>query len=123
MSIETPKTLIWRRKLWEWNTAWLGLGLALASALCLTDGMKNLFGKPRPDLLSRCIPDVANLEKYVVGGYGGKVPEGMVLVSWEICTQTDLSILKDGFVSFPSGHSSCMNLEASWSNSPWLTLR
>lgn len=43
----TPKSLIWRRKLWEWHAGWLGLGLALASAFLITDGMKNLFGKPR----------------------------------------------------------------------------
>jgi hypothetical protein len=43
----TPKTLIWKRKLWEWHVGWLGLGLALASAFLITNGMKNLFGKPR----------------------------------------------------------------------------
>ena len=43
----TPKALIWRRKLWELHTGWLGLGLSLAAAFLITDGMKNLFGKPR----------------------------------------------------------------------------
>ena len=43
----TPKSLIWRRKLWEWHTGWLGLGLSLAAAFFITNGMKNLFGKPR----------------------------------------------------------------------------
>jgi hypothetical protein len=46
----TPKTLIWKRKLWEWHAGWLGLGLALASAFLITNGMKNLFGKPRVSL-------------------------------------------------------------------------
>jgi hypothetical protein len=65
----TPKALIWRRKLWEWHTGWLGLGLSLAAAFLITNGMKNLFGKPRPDLLSRCNPDLLNIGKYAVGGF------------------------------------------------------
>jgi hypothetical protein len=47
VSKSTPKALIWRRKLWELHTGWLGLGLSLAAAFLVTDGMKNLFGKPR----------------------------------------------------------------------------
>lgn len=42
-----PKGLIWRRKLWELHTGWLGLGLSLVTAFLITNGMKNLFGKPR----------------------------------------------------------------------------
>ncbi|KAI9876621.1 MAG: hypothetical protein M1830_006085 [Pleopsidium flavum] len=112
-----PKSLIWRRKLWEWNTGWMGLGLALASAFLLTDGMKYLFGKPRPDLLSRCNPDLKNIQNYAVGGYGDQINEGILLVSWHICRQTDMSILNDGFASFPSGHSSF-----SWAGLIYLTL-
>jgi membrane-associated phospholipid phosphatase len=93
-----PKALVWRRKLWEWHTGWLGLSLSLAAAFLITDGMKNLFGKPRPDLLSRCNPDLANVPRYAV--------EGFNLVTAAICQQTDLSLLNDGFRSFPSGHSS-----------------
>ncbi|MCJ1382623.1 hypothetical protein MMC17_005736 [Xylographa soralifera] len=115
-SREMPTSLIWRRKLWEWNTAWMGLGLALAAAFMITDGMKNLFGKPRPDLLARCNPDMANLQKYVVGGFGTATSGGL-LVSWQICRQTNLSILNDGFASFPSGHSSF-----SWAGLTYLSL-
>ncbi|MCJ1400723.1 hypothetical protein MMC11_003931 [Xylographa trunciseda] len=111
-----PASLIWRRKLWEWNTAWMGLGLALATAFMITDGMKNLFGKPRPDLLARCNPDVANLQNYIVGGFGTATSGGL-LVSWQICKQTNLSILNDGFASFPSGHSSF-----SWAGLTYLSL-
>jgi membrane-associated phospholipid phosphatase len=100
----TPKALIWRRKLWEWHTGWLGLGLSLASAFLVTNGMKNLFGKPRPDLLSRCNPDVQNLAKYALGSVPNTL--GFNVVSAAICQQTDKSLLNDGFRSFPSGHSS-----------------
>ncbi|MCJ1475992.1 hypothetical protein MMC13_004656 [Lambiella insularis] len=109
-------SLFWRRKLWEWNTAWMGLGLALATSVLLVDAMKNLFGKPRPDLLARCDPDMANLQDFVVGGFGTATSGGL-LVSWQICRQTDLSILNDGFASFPSGHSSF-----SWAGLTYLSL-
>ncbi|CAO1604914.1 hypothetical protein XANCAGTX0491_008454 [Xanthoria calcicola] len=94
-----------RRKLWEWNTGWLGLALSLALSFVLTQGMKNLFGKPRPDLLSRCDPDYENQAEYALGGYP-QVLNGLYLVSSTICRQTDKGMLNDGFSSFPSGHSS-----------------
>ena len=80
-------------------------------------GMKNLFGKPRPDLLDRCKPDLANVAAHVVGGFGQDISERWTLVSASICTQTDQSVLKDGFRSFPSGHSSF-----SWSGLLYLSL-
>ncbi|OTB03077.1 hypothetical protein M426DRAFT_61120 [Hypoxylon sp. CI-4A] len=108
----TPKSLIWKRKLWELHTGWLGLALSLISAWIITQGMKNLFGKPRPDLLSRCQPDFANVMKYVVGfntpsddgTFSG--PYNGQLVSGDICKNPDKDLLDDGFRSYPSGHSS-----------------
>ncbi|KAF2460887.1 PAP2 superfamily-domain-containing protein [Lineolata rhizophorae] len=104
----TPKLLIWRRKFWEWNTGWMGLGLSLASAFFITESLKNLFGKPRPDMLSRCNPSLDRLNdpNIVVGGYGQDISNRWVLVTREICLQTDRQFLNDGFRSFPSGHSS-----------------
>ncbi|KAH8599046.1 PAP2 superfamily-domain-containing protein [Bisporella sp. PMI_857] len=105
-----PKSLIWQRKLWEWHTGWLGLALSLGSAFLITQGMKNLFGKPRPDLLSRCQPDLANINDYIIGGFPGIQSQpgvnGLYLVSAAICKNTDKDILDDGFRSYPSGHAS-----------------
>ena len=101
-----------KRKLWEWNAAWLGLGLSLAVAFFITDGTKNLVGKPRPDLLARCNPDLSLLLSSAVGGVGSQMDEGTNLVSWTIC-QNPGSSLDDGFRSFPSGHSSCKLLPES----------
>ncbi|KAF7548379.1 hypothetical protein G7Z17_g7098 [Cylindrodendrum hubeiense] len=101
----TPKALVWKRKLWELHVGWLGLALALVSAWFFTESMKNIFGKPRPDLLDRCNPDLENVEKYIVGGLSWGNMTGQ-LVSAKICRQTDKSILNDGFRSYPSGHSS-----------------
>ncbi|KAF4974880.1 hypothetical protein FDECE_18622, partial [Fusarium decemcellulare] len=64
----TPKSLIWQRKLWELHVGLLGLVLSLSLSWFFTSSMKNLFGKPRPDLLARCEPDWDNLKKYIVGG-------------------------------------------------------
>ena len=103
----TPQALIWKRKLWELHMGWLGLGLSIIATWIITNGMKNLFGKPRPDLLARCKPDVANFAKFVVGGIVN-ITSGSdgLLVSADICTETDHEMLDDGFRSYPSGHAS-----------------
>lgn len=103
----TPKSLVWRTKLWEWNTAWMGLALALATTFFFTNGLKDLIGRPRPDLLSRCNLDPATVQQYALGGEGSQLPLWNLLVSSTACRQPDTSILNDGFASFPSGHSSC----------------
>lgn len=102
---ETSKSLIWRRKVWEWNTAWMGLGVALAGAFVVTEGMKDIYGKPRPDLLARCNPDLENVAAFLVGGLSKGLPNAPIVVTAGIC-QTTGSTLNDGFASFPSGHSS-----------------
>lgn len=103
----TPRAAVLKSKLWEWNTGWLGLALALASVFFFTEGMKNLYGKPRPDLLSRCDPDLTTQDPNVLVGFEGDVRNAIRLVSSTICRQNDKSKLDDGFSSFPSGHSSC----------------
>jgi membrane-associated phospholipid phosphatase len=87
--------------------SWVGLGLSLATVFLFTEGMKNLFGKPRPDLLSRCDADLTKIVTSTVGGVGNRVSQGIVLVSSAICRQRDSQVLNDGFKSFPSGHASC----------------
>ncbi|KIW17734.1 hypothetical protein PV08_04929 [Exophiala spinifera] len=82
-------------RLWELNCGWLGLLLAQGAAFVITGSLKNLCGKPRPDLVDRCQPRA---------GSADGVPYG--LVTRAICTQTDSAIMQDGFRSFPSGHSS-----------------
>lgn len=86
----------------------MGLALSLATAFMITQGMKNLFGKPRPDLLSRCRPDLDRIQDFAITNVvGDSFNPNWVLVTADICTNTDDDILKDGFKSFPSGHSSC----------------
>ncbi|KAK5134414.1 hypothetical protein LTR08_006461 [Meristemomyces frigidus] len=117
VSRKFSRSEIIRIKLWELHGGIIGLALAVATAFFITQGSKNLFGKPRPDLLDRCQPDLANIAAHVVGGYGQDISARWTLVSASICTQRDASILNDGFRSFPSGHSSF-----SWSGLLYLTL-
>ena len=107
LSRGAPRARILRQCLWEWNAAWLGLGLALALTFFFTEGLKDLIGKPRPDLLSRCDLDPATVAQFALGGEGTQLPLYNVLISSTACRQTDSSKLDDGFASFPSGHSSC----------------
>ncbi|KAK5958885.1 hypothetical protein OHC33_000729 [Knufia fluminis] len=116
----TPKSLIWRRKIWEWNTAWMGLGLALALTFMITEGLKDLAGKPRPYAIGVCNPDLSAIDRYRVGGLGqnfdlsGATP---ILVSSDICQERDPGTLREIFASWPSGHSSF-----SWAGLLYLSL-
>ncbi|KAK0654750.1 phosphatidic acid phosphatase type 2/haloperoxidase [Cercophora newfieldiana] len=96
---------VWKLKLWEVHVGWMGLALSLISTWIITNGLKNMFGKPRPDMLGRCRPDYANLERYLMGERSpGR--DDYLLVSADICTNPDKGTLDDAFRAFPSGHSS-----------------
>lgn len=101
----TPKSLIWKRKLWELHVGWLGFALSIASTWFITNSTKNLLGKPRPDLLSRCNPDLENWTNFIVGGLNVGTGYNR-LVSIDICQGVEGRDLADGFRSYPSGHSS-----------------
>jgi len=114
------------------NLTLLGLLTSLAVTLLLTETLKNIVGKQRPDFWGRCGGVVTNPEmvaKYTVDTHG---PAGVRMVTWEICRSywspqdQDLDIgdkieqaagdvggkhmtraeLRDGWRSFPSGHAS-----------------
>ena len=97
----------WTEKLWDANLSLLGIGLAIASTITVTNSFKNLVGRPRPgshppnstnlDFLDRCQPltSAAN-------------PSVFTLSNSSVCTRT--TFLKDGYRSFPSGHSSSIPL-------------
>jgi diacylglycerol diphosphate phosphatase/phosphatidate phosphatase len=82
------------RSFWDFHNSSLGLTLALALTGSITQVIKVTVGRPRPDLLDRCQPPP-----------GLNDPEYRLFDS-SICTQTDTYIMRDGFRSFPSGHSS-----------------
>lgn len=85
-----------KERLWELNCGLLGLALSQGLAFVITGALKNATGKPRPDLIARCRPVDGSVDSPVFG-----------LSNSTICRPESHAILKDGFRSFPSGHSSC----------------
>lgn len=111
---------LWKRKIWEWHSAWLGLALASLSAIAITNGLKPLAGKPRPHLLDVCDPDLSPeaIERWRVGGLGTDLASAVpIIVTWHICRNTDAGEIRNAFASFPSGHAS-----TSWSGLLYLSL-
>ncbi|KAJ5758506.1 hypothetical protein N7520_005662 [Penicillium odoratum] len=70
----------------------LGLLVSLILGTFLTDIIKNVVGRPRPDLLARCKPARGTADN--------------VLLTWTVCTEPNQALLFEGWRSFPSGHSS-----------------
>lgn len=71
----------------------VGLVLSLNITALVTNYLKNWFGRPRPDFLSRCIPKEGT-------------PKDVLVFAKDVCTTDNLERLYDGFRSCPSGHSS-----------------
>jgi len=86
--------LITIRSFWDLHNSSLGLILGLSITGAFTQVVKISVGRPRPDIIDRCQPPV------------GLVDPPFSLTSSAVCTQTDVAILRDGFRSFFSGHSS-----------------
>ncbi|PWZ02492.1 acid phosphatase/Vanadium-dependent haloperoxidase [Testicularia cyperi] len=95
------------RSVWDLHNGLLGFVLANALTVTITTIIKVTVGRPRPDLIDRCQPMAGSIN---ASPYG--------LVTEAICTVPGSdSVLKDGFRSFPSGHSS-----TSWCGFTYLTL-
>ncbi|CAG8594426.1 11677_t:CDS:2 [Diversispora eburnea] len=84
-----------QRSMHDCHHAILGLLLGCSLTLAVTEVFKSTAGRPRPDFIDRCQPVNGSTDATVYG-----------LSTSDICTQTSHSILKDGFKSFISGHSS-----------------
>jgi len=92
--IQACVNLITIRSWWDFHNATLGLILGLATTGAFTQFTKITVGRPRPDIISRCKPPQ------------GSTDPTFGLVTVAICTETDQAILRDGWRSFFSGHSS-----------------
>ncbi|PHH63922.1 hypothetical protein CDD81_5370 [Ophiocordyceps australis] len=82
-----------RSSVFKLQASLISLSISALVTLCITDTVKNLVGRPRPDLLARCQPDRASLQPGVP-------------LSIDVCTTPHDASLHDGWRSFPSGHSS-----------------
>ncbi|KAJ2780676.1 hypothetical protein H4R18_003317 [Coemansia javaensis] len=88
-------TFFIRRSFHDMNSGFLGLCIALVLNMMITNTIKNLAGRLRPDFIARCDLDPAQAHEPAVG-----------LLTVAVCRQTDLKLLRDGMRSFPSGHTS-----------------
>ncbi|KAF8212383.1 PAP2-domain-containing protein [Mycena galopus ATCC 62051] len=83
------------RSWWDLHNSLLGLVLGLSITGSITQFTKLTVGRPRPDLIDRCQP------------IPGTVDPTYGLSTSAICTTaSDSALMLDGFMSFPSGHSS-----------------
>ncbi|KAJ1850722.1 hypothetical protein LPJ73_003315 [Coemansia sp. RSA 2703] len=86
--------LIFRRRNWhDFHCTVLGIFIAMGLNNIATNVIKNAVGRPRPDFIDRCQPNITENPP-------------LKLVDYRVCTQTDLKYLHEGMRSFPSGHAS-----------------
>ncbi|KAG0036131.1 hypothetical protein BGZ82_004648 [Podila clonocystis] len=94
--------VFYKRSYTDVHNALLGLMLTQSLVLIVTDSIKIAVGRPRPDFLDRCLSIYDN---EAAGTPIGPLTDPINMLSTSaICTHQDL--LRDGFKSFPSGHSS-----------------
>ncbi|KAI9503617.1 hypothetical protein GGI25_004861 [Coemansia spiralis] len=86
-----------RRSFHDMNSGVLGLCLSIVLNMMITNTVKNLAGRLRPDFIDRC-----NLDKDTALS----LQPAIGMVTSAICKQTDKSVFWDGMRSFPSGHTS-----------------
>ncbi|KAI8355763.1 phosphatidic acid phosphatase type 2/haloperoxidase, partial [Mortierella sp. GBAus27b] len=87
-----------RKSPYDFHNGVLGLMVSILITTIFTQVIKVTVGKHRPDFLARCVPRLNGLQLVL--------DPPLRLWTIDVCTQTDRHILKDGFRSFPSGHSS-----------------
>ncbi|KAJ1812609.1 hypothetical protein LPJ75_003565 [Coemansia sp. RSA 2598] len=90
-------TGVGRRSFHDMNAGILGLCISLVLNMMITNTIKNLAGRLRPDFISRCNLDAATAVK---------LEPAIGLLTSAVCKPTDEKVFLDGMRSFPSGHTS-----------------
>ncbi|XP_030455351.1 lipid phosphate phosphatase 2-like [Syzygium oleosum] len=80
-----------RKDVYDFHHAILGLLFSILLTAVITDAIKDAVGRPRPDFFWRCFPD----------GKGVFDP-----ITKNVICHGDKAVIKEGYKSFPSGHSS-----------------
>ncbi|KAJ1798881.1 hypothetical protein LPJ59_002209 [Coemansia sp. RSA 2399] len=86
-----------RRSFHDMNSGILGLCLAIVLNMMITNTVKNLAGRLRPDFIARCNLDTSTAMS---------LEPAIGMLTSAICNQKDQSVFNDGMRSFPSGHTS-----------------
>ncbi|KAK6202546.1 phosphatidic acid phosphatase type 2/haloperoxidase [Scheffersomyces amazonensis] len=93
-SVINGATLSSSRKFWDIYIGLMCLCGSMSIQLMVTVILKNICGLPRPDMISRCQPNLRV-----------EVPL-LQLSTVSICSNPDIALIQEGFRTFPSGHSS-----------------
>ncbi|KAI4324672.1 hypothetical protein MLD38_030139 [Melastoma candidum] len=80
-----------RRDVYDLHHAILGLLFSVLLTAVITDAIKDAVGRPRPDFFYRCFPD----------GNATFNP-----ITKDVMCHGDKAVIKEGYKSFPSGHTS-----------------
>ncbi|KAF8025214.1 hypothetical protein BT93_F2147 [Corymbia citriodora subsp. variegata] len=80
-----------RKDVYDFHHAILGLLFSILLTAVITDAIKDAVGRPRPDFFWRCFPD----------GKGDFDP-----ITKDVICHGVKAVIKEGYKSFPSGHSS-----------------
>eukprot|EP00833_Pecoramyces_ruminatium_P000648 jgi/Orpsp1_1/1174680/evm.model.c7180000050952.1 len=93
---------------YEYNQFLLAMFASIGISLELSEFVKALFGRFRPDFLSRCQINTDKVQEIIAGQFTiDGLPVGQNrLFDLSICTNPNTKILDEGRRSFPSGHSS-----------------
>ncbi|XP_057873678.2 lipid phosphate phosphatase 2 isoform X1 [Cryptomeria japonica] len=78
-----------KKNMHDMHHAVLGLLFSVLLSAIITDGVKDVVGRPRPDFFWRCFPDGHAIFKNVTG---------------EVACHGDRPAISEGHKSFPSGH-------------------
>ncbi|KAJ6813238.1 lipid phosphate phosphatase 2-like isoform X2 [Iris pallida] len=80
-----------RRDVYDLHHAILGILFSVLIAGVITDAIKDAVGRPRPDFFWRCFPQGKEVYDQVTG---------------DVICNGDKNVIKEGYKSFPSGHTS-----------------
>ncbi|RVW16977.1 Lipid phosphate phosphatase 2 [Vitis vinifera] len=86
---------VYQQDVYDLHHAILGLLFSVLITAVITDAIKDAVGRPRPDFFWRCFPNGK-------GVFDTRTTD-------VLCTG-DKSVIKEGHKSFPSGHTSCLQL-------------
>ncbi|MBA0787276.1 hypothetical protein Gotri_027135 [Gossypium trilobum] len=80
-----------RKDIYDFHHAILGILYSVLLSGVITDSIKDAVGRPRPNFFFRCFPDGKAVFDQVTG---------------DVICHGDAKIVKEGYKSFPSGHTS-----------------
>ncbi|KAF1817348.1 hypothetical protein P152DRAFT_510600 [Eremomyces bilateralis CBS 781.70] len=86
---------------WNLHVGYLGLAMSFAVGFVLVQAIQTRIGKPRPNMIARCHPELSRIKEYTVSTVTTGLFQDKIYVSPGICQFQDVE-LRDAFRSFPS---------------------